>query len=187
VIVDQSKEDEMPKCVFCALLLFAVLPSTAAAQLPQTIANEPVRLAYVSPQRAFYESNDGKAAQTKLASLETATTREVDARNAKLKALQQELAQRATILAEGSRRERQQEIDRFEVDLQRFVEDAQAQFLGVRRNLENAFLAKFAPAVESVAKKRGLLFVLNQDSGVLAWADPSMDITTDVVAIVNQP
>ncbi len=64
---------------------------------------------------------------------------------------------------------------------------AQAEFLGVRRDLENAFLAKFGPALDSVAKKRGLLFVLNQDSGVLAWADPGLDITTDVIAIVNQP
>lgn len=67
------------------------------------------------------------------------------------------------------------------------MEDAQARFLGVRRDLENAFLATLGPVVNSVAKKRALLFVLNQDSGVLAWADPSLDITTDVVALVNQP
>jgi hypothetical protein len=29
--------------------------------------------------------------------------------------------------------------------------------------------------------------VLNQDSGVLAWADPRLDITPDVVTAVNQP
>ena len=177
----------MPKCVLGALVLSMVLPSIAAAQLTQSVNADPIRLAFVSPQRAFYESNDGKAAQARLASLQSETSREVDARNAKLKALQQELAQRASVLAETARREGEQEIDRFQIDLQRFVEDAQARFLGVRRDLENAFLAKLGPAVNSVAKKRVLLFVLNQDSGVLAWADPSLDITTDVVAIVNQP
>ena len=70
----------------------------------------------------------------------------MSARNAKLKALQEQLAQCASLLAEGhganeSRRSRKQE----------------------------------------------LLFVLNQDSGVLAWADPSLDITTDVITLVNQP
>ena len=45
----------------------------------------------------------------------------------------------------------------------RFVQDAEAQFLGLRRGLENAFLAKFAPAVDSVARKRGLLFVFDYD------------------------
>jgi Skp family chaperone for outer membrane proteins len=177
----------MLKCVFSALVLSMVLPSFAAAQQTQSVTSDPIRLAFVSPQRAFYESNDGKAAQARLASLESETSREVDARNARLKTLQQELAQRASVLAENARREREQEIDRFQIDLQRFMEDAQARFLGVRRDLENAFLAKFGRAVDSVAKKRALLFVLNQDSGVLAWADPSLDITTDVIGIVNQP
>jgi len=177
----------MPKCLPSALVLSLMLPAFAAAQSAQSLTPDVIRLAYVSPQRAFYESNDGKAAQAKLASLQSETSREADARNAKLKALQQELAQRSSILAEGARREREQEIERFQVDLQRFVEDAQAQFLGVRRNLENAFLAKFGPAVDSIAKNRGLLFVLNQDSGGLAWADPKLDITTDVIAVVNQP
>lgn len=177
----------MPKCVFSALVLSMVLPSIAVAQSAQSIGDDPTRLAYVSPQRAFFESNDGKAAQARLSSIESETSREVQSRSAKLKALQQGLAERSSVLAEGARREREQEIDRFQLDLQRFLEDAQARFLGVRKDLENAFLAKFGPAVDSVAKKRGLLFVLNQDSGVLAWADPRLDITTDVVAIVNQP
>ena len=177
----------MLKCLSCTVALSLFLPSVAAAQLTQSPAPAPLQLAYVSPQRVFYESNDGKAAQTRLAALESQTTREVTARNAKLKELQDALAQRGSVLAESARREREQEIDRFQVDLKRFVEDAQAQFLGVRRDFENAFLTKFGPAVESVAKKQGLLFVLNQDSGVLAWADPSLDITKDVIAIVNQP
>jgi Skp family chaperone for outer membrane proteins len=168
-------------------VLFIVLPSIAAAQSTKPAGVETFRLAFVSPQRAFHESNDGKAAQSRLESLQSRTSKEVESRNARLKALQQELARRSSVLAEAAKRDREQEIEKCQIDLQRFVEDAQAEFLGVRRNLENAFLAKLAPAVDSVAKKRGLLFVLNQDSGILAWADPSVDITPDVVAAVNQP
>jgi len=177
----------MPKYACRALLLSIVLPSIAAAQSPQPASLDAFRLAFVSPQRAFYESNDGKAAQARLNSLQSQASREVDARNAKLKTLQQELAERGSVLADSARREREQQIERFQLDMQRFMEDAQAEFLGVQRNLEKAFLAKFGNAVVMVAKKRGLLFVLNQDSGVLAYADPTLDITTDVVAAVNQP
>jgi len=177
----------MLKYACTALVLSVVLPSIAAAQAAQTVTPDAARLAYFSPQRAFFQSNDGKSAQAKLTTLQTQASREVDARNAKLKALQQELDQRSSVLAEGARRERELEIDRVQLDLRRFMEDAQAEFLGVQRNLENAFLAKLAPAVDTLAKKRGLLFVLNQDSGVLAWADPRLDITADVVAIVDQP
>ena len=177
----------MPKCAFHALMLSIALPSIALAQSAQSIGADATRLAYVSPQRAFLDSNDGKAAEVRLNSIQSETSREVESRSAKLKVLQQALAERTSLLAESARREREMEIDRFQIDLQRFVEDAQARFLGVRRDLENAFLAKFAPALDSVAKTRGLLFVVNQDSGVLAWADPRLDITADVVAIVNQP
>ena len=175
----------MSRCIPFAIVLCLVLPAIVVAQSAQSVTFDAVRLAYVSPQRAFIASNDGKAAQARLASLESDASREVAARNAKLKALQQELAQRASLLAETARREREQEIERFQIDIQRFVEDAQARFLGVQRDVENAFLAKFAPAVDSVAKKRKLLFVFNQD--VLAWADPALDITGDVISVVNQP
>jgi len=176
----------MPKYALTALVL-SMVPSLAAAQAAQSMTPDATRLAYFSPQRAFFQSDDGKAAQARLNSLQTQTSREVDSRNAKLKALQQELAERASVLAEGARREREEEIDRVQLDLRHFMEDAQAEFLGVQRNLENVFLAKLAPAVDTIARKRGLLFVLNQDSGVLAWADPNLDITSDVVAAVNQP
>jgi len=177
----------MPKYAFGALVLSLVLPSIAAGQSPQPASLDAFRLAYVSPQRAFYESSDGKAAQARLNSLQSQASREVDARNAKLKTLQQELIERGSVLAESARRERELQIERFQLDMQRFMEDAQAEFLGVQRTLEKAFLAKFGNAVITVAKKRGFLFVLNQDSGVLAYADPTLDITKDVVDVVNQP
>jgi Skp family chaperone for outer membrane proteins len=177
----------MQKYAFGALVLSIVLPSIAAGQSPQPARLDAFRLAWVSPQRAFYESNDGKAATAKLNSLQSQASREANARNVKLKTLQQELAERGSVLAESARREREQQIERFQLDMQRFMEDAQAEFLGVQRTLEKAFLAKFGNAVITVAKKRGLLFVLNQDSGVLVYADPTLDITKDVVDIVNQP
>jgi len=36
-------------------------------------------------------------------------------------------------------------------------------------------------------KERGLLLVLNEDAGLIAWADSMLDITADVVKRLNQP
>jgi len=170
-----------------AVVLFATLSSAAAyAQAPPPSAAA-ARLAYFSPQRAFSASAEGKAAQAKLSSLQADTSRQIEARNAKLEALQNALAQSSLLLSEDARRQRQQEIEKFQVDVQRFVEDAQAEFLGVQRELESAFLAKLRPALEAVARDRGLLIVLNQDAGVIAWADAALDITPEVVSRVDQP
>ena len=177
----------MPTRLCYVVLLSFVLPSVAAAQTRQAPTADAIRLAYFSPQRAFFESNTGKAAQGKLSSLQAETSREVEARSARLKTLQETLARSASLMSEPARSQREQEISKFEVDIKRFIEDAQAQFLGVRKDLENAFLAKLGPAVASVAKERGLLLVFDQDSGVLAWGDPTLDITMDIVKRVDAP
>ncbi len=101
--------------------------------------------------------------------------------------MQNSLTQSALLLNEAARRARVQEIEKFQVDLQRFVEDAQAEFLGVQRQLESAFLTKLRPALDSVARSRGLLLVFNEDAGVVAWSDPALDITPEVVRRVDQP
>jgi Skp family chaperone for outer membrane proteins len=177
----------MLKRLSYAFVLFVMWPPAVLAQgaPPASAAN--VRLAYFSPQRAFYDSADGKAAQAKLSSIQAEASKQIEAQNAKLKALQNSLAQSSLLLSEAARRAREQEIEKFQIDLQRFVEDAQAEFLGVQRQLESAFLAKLRPALESVAQSRGLLLVLNEDAGVIAWSDPALDITSEVVTRVNQP
>jgi len=40
---------------------------------------------------------------------------------------------------------------------------------------------KFKPAVEKVAKERGLQIVFNLDEAPIAWVDSSLDITPEVV------
>ena len=175
----------MPTRLCCVFLLSFALPSLAAAQIPPAATADAIRLAYFSPRRAFFESDTGKAAQGKLSSLQAETSREVEARTARLKALQETLARNQSMLTETARSQREQEIGKFEIDIKRFIEDAQAQFLGVQKDLENAFVARLVPAVASVAKERGLLLVFDQDSGVLAWGDPTLDITMDIVKRVD--
>lgn len=170
-----------------ATLLLVTVPAAGAAQAALPASEAAARMAYFSPQRAFALSADGKAAQAKLSSLEAERTKEITARTAKLKELQDALRQSDAVLAESARAQRELEIQRFEIDVKRFVEDAQAEFMGVQRNFEEAFFAKLRPAIASVVKERKLLFLLNEDSGLLAWADPALDITPDIARRVDQP
>ncbi|HET9195792.1 MAG TPA: OmpH family outer membrane protein [Vicinamibacterales bacterium] len=175
----------MVRFLFIASVLS--LPSLASAQDQALAELAGSRLAYFSPERAFALSPDGKAAQTKLAALEAERGKELAARSAKLKDMQDALQRGASVLGEAGRRQRETEIERFEVDTKRFLEDAQAEFLGIRQTSENTFFTKLRPALDAVAKERGFLFVLNEDSGLLAWANPALDITSEVVKRMNAP
>ena len=174
----------MIRFLFVAAL--ASVPSLAVAQepIPPDVTSQ---MAYFSPQRAFALSGDGKAAQTKLAALEVERGKELAARNAKLKEMQDALQRSAGVLGDTALRQREIEVERFQIDIKRFIEDAQAEFLGVQRDLENTFFKRLRPALDALAKERRLLFVLNEDAGLLAWANPTLDITADVVKRLNQP
>jgi len=37
------------------------------------------------------------------------------------------------------------------------------------------------PVVEQVARDKGLYILLRVDTGTIAWADPSLDITGDII------
>ena len=116
-----------------AVLLLVGLPVSAAGQIPSPASGPSFPLAYFSPQRAFLSSPDGKMAQAKLSSLEAEKSKEISARGAALKQLQDALQQASSVLDAAARRLREQDIERFDVDLQRFIQDSQAEFLGVQK------------------------------------------------------
>jgi outer membrane protein len=157
-------------------------PGTSLAQVPaQLPAPAAVRLACFSPQRAFTESADGKAAMARLTALQDERAKAINEKNKELQAQEQALQQTGSLLSDDARSQRSSAIEKFRIDVQRFIQDAQTELTGVQRDLETAFLAKLQPAVQKVAKDEGFQIIFNLDEGVIAWADPSLDITPDVV------
>ena len=167
--------------IFAAASLWPV-----AASAQQLIA----RVGSLSPQRAFAESAEGKAGIARLQALEAKQSREIAAKNKALQSQQQALEQSSSVLSADARARQTREVERFRVDVQRFIEEAQAELVGAQREIESAFLAKLRPAVEQVAKAKQLQIVVNLDTESVIWADASLDITTDVVkqlAVVEPP
>ncbi len=154
----------------------ALWPLAASAQ-QQAAA----RVGSLSPQRAFAESAEGKAGIARLQALEEKQSREIAAKNKALQSQQQALEQNSPVLSNDARARQSREVERFRVDVQRFIEEAQAEFVGAQREIEGAFLAKLRPAVEQVAKSKQLQLVVNLDTDSVMWADASLDITPDVV------
>jgi Skp family chaperone for outer membrane proteins len=48
-------------------------------------------------------------------------------------------------------------------------------------------LAKLKPIVAAVVKEKGLHVLFNEDAGMIAMVDPSMDLTEEIVKRLNQP
>jgi len=161
------------------LRMFAVLLVVGPVQARAQERPVTLRLAFFSPQRVFARSVEGQAALARLSALQNERTQEIEGQHKKLQTLEQAVA---SVLTDEARQQRTRELERFRLDVQRFIEDAQAELMGLQREAESAFLAKIGPLVADVAQEQMLDLVLNEDTGVIAWANPDLDITPQVVA-----
>ena len=161
-----------------------LVPFTAGAQVPASIASSTplaARIACFSPQRAFAESSDGKATLARLSALQNEKARAIEEKNKSLQAQEQALERSSPMLSESARAQRSAEVEKLRIDVRRFIEDAQAELMGIERDAENAFVVKLKPALARVAQDKGLQIVFNVDDEQVAWFDASVDITSDVV------
>jgi len=142
-----------------AILLVLLTPLGARAQ-------EFIRVGCFSPQRAFAESADGKAVVARLTTLQNQKTLAIEAKNRAL---------------DAARASQSGDVEKLRIDVQRFIEDAQAELMGIQRDAENAFLVKLKPALDKVVADKGLQLVFNVDGPQVVWFDPVLDITPDVV------
>jgi outer membrane protein len=167
----------MRPSVRIVIIIAASLCPLAASAQGQVIA----RVGSLSPQRAFAESAVGKAGIARLQALEEKQSHEIAAKNKALQSQQEALEHNSAVLSADARARQSREVERFRIDVQRFIEEAQAELVGAQREIESAFLAKLRPAVERVAKTKELQLIVNLDADSVIWADPSIDITTEVV------
>lgn len=175
----------MLRVLSLSVCLAAVSASAALAQTP-TVSVQ-LRIAFFSPSRAFAESPDGKAATARLTALEADRAKATQEKEAALQQLERSLEQSTAVLSDSARGQRTRELEKFRLDTQRFIEDTQAELMGVRRDAESAFLVKLRPAIERVIKDNGIELLFNFDSGVLAWGDPSLDVTAQILKHVESP
>ena len=166
------------------LILMVSIAASASPVFAQSSTT--VRIAYFSPSRVFAESIEGKAVNARVVAAESERAKAVQERTLKLEQMERMLQQGASVLSEEARGQRAKDLDKFRLDTQRFIEDAQAELMGVRRDAESAFLVKLRPAVERVIKDNAIQLLFNFDSGVLAWGDPALDVTPQVIAQVGE-
>jgi Skp family chaperone for outer membrane proteins len=121
------------------------------------------RIATLSVQRLISESAAGRAANQQLQALAQKMSTDVSAKQKELQGAPS---------AGGDNRQ---------AELQRFVQQSQAEYANAQRQLQNEFREKLNPIVASVAASHGVDLVLNGDTAVV-WAAPSLDLTSAVLA-----
>ena len=170
----------MKTALLALSLAFApALASRTAVQPPSSPSV--ARIGFVSGQRIFVESSEGKTEAARLQTLQQQKTTDLRAKQQTLEATRQQLAQGG----DSATRERlQQQEQQQRTDLERATVQAQTELQTLQRQVQSEFQTRVKPIVEAVAKSENVQLVLNGDSAVV-WAAPGMDLTKMVLDRLN--
>jgi len=167
-----------------------------------------IPIAYVDINRVAAESTEGQAANTKVDEFSQQKVAEIEARNAEaqgdisalnqeLQESQQNLQQGQNVLSQDAAATLQRQITRLQrdverltadvqADIQRMSQDAETEVGELQLQLQSDFERRLLPAIDQLATQRGLSFIFSTQQGMV-WADPSLDITQELIDLVNSP
>ena len=158
----------------------------AAAPVPaQPAAPRPfpqgAKVAYVVLQRIANESADGRVATTRIQALQQKKAAELTNKQTQLASLQGRLEKEGAVMNAAVAADVQKQIEKLNVEVQRFTQDAQAEVQELQQQLQGEFQQRLEPVLQVVAAEMGLQFVFNGPDAGLVWADVALDISVEVI------
>jgi outer membrane protein len=159
------------------------VPAPAAPAVAQPPVPFPAgaKMAFINPQRIFQESAEGKASLARVQTLINKKQTEGQDRQKKLQADQQKLQTSGAVMNEGARAQLEKDIEKQQLDGQRFQQDAQAEINELQQEVQSDFIKKVSPVIEAVAKEKGVQLVFDLNNAGLAYFEPGLDLSTDVI------
>jgi Skp family chaperone for outer membrane proteins len=98
-----------------------------------------------------------------------------------LAANQEKLQKSGSLLADAARQALEKDIERQQVEIQRFTQDAQAEVQELQAELQNEFQRRLLPVIDAVAQEKALLMIFSVADAGVVWANPGLDVTGDVI------
>jgi len=161
-------------------------PAPAATPAPPPVPfQDGLKYAYVRIDRIAAESGAGRVLNERVKALNDQKVRELNDKNKALQSAQQKLESGGSVLSDTARAQLQAEVERQQRDIQRFTEDAQQDLQALQQQLQEEFTRQLNPVLDRVAKQKQVHMVFNATESGLVWADPTMDLTTDIIKALD--
>ncbi len=168
-------------------------PAPAPAQAaPPAPAPVPVpfpagaKIAYVNLQQIANLSAEGKSLTAKVQALMQKKQGEAAGKQKALADAQQKLQQSGALMSEPARTALEKDIERMNVEGQRFQQDAQAEINELSQQLQNEFQQKLFPILDSLVKEHDLHLLLSAaDAGIVA-GNAGVDLTMEAVRKLDE-
>jgi outer membrane protein len=164
-------------------LAFALLVAIAAPAQSQT-----TKVAVINIQSAIVSTKDGQKAAAELDAKFGPRRKEVDAKQAELSQLRDQLQKGQNTLSDAAKNELYKNIDLKTKSLNREMEDAQADLEQEQQRLVQELGQKIMVVVDKYAKDNGFTLVLDVSSPQtpVLYASNTIDITKEIVDLYDK-
>jgi Skp family chaperone for outer membrane proteins len=141
-------------------------------------------IAYLSMQRILNEAEDVKAAAKELEALRAVQTQELNEKKQAVATTRLELANAGGVFSGSTRARLTETLKQQEADLQQATQKAQTDFAERQKQVQDRLRSELNTIVMTLAKERGVAYVLNQDTAVVL-APTAANWTDDVLQKLN--
>jgi outer membrane protein len=162
-----------------ALIAASVLATTATA----FAARAQVKIGYVDVQRAIQETEEGKAARTRLRGEFEQRKAAIDKKGADLEKMQQEYDKQVAVLSDDAKKKKQEEFQKLLVDARKSASELQEDMQNKEQQAMAGILQRLTQVVAEIAEREQLTYVI--DKATLLYGPPAGDLTNEVVRRYN--
>jgi outer membrane protein len=169
---------------------FLVYPALAVglAALAHAQAATPTKVAIISVQQAILQTKDGQKASADLQARFLPKRQELEKKQATIQGLQDQMKKGSATMSEDAKAKLTRDIDSGTKSFQRDTEDFDADVQQEEGKIMQDLGQKIMDVIIKYCTQNGYSMVLdvsNQQTPVL-WADPSADITTEIIKLYDQ-
>ena len=144
------------------------------------------KVAFVNLQQIANQSAEGKALTAKVQALMQKKQSDAQAKQKALADAQQKLQQGGALMSEAARTALEKDVERMNVEGQRFQQDAQAEINEMSQQLQSEFQQKLFPILDQLVKEHDLHLLLSAaDAGIVA-GNPGIDLTMEAVKKLDE-
>ncbi len=140
------------------------------------------KLACVDTNRILQESKFVAQAQKELREKLTTYQKKLSKKEEKLSELKEQIESKA--VPQNVKEAKIKEYQKVEAEVRDIQQKAQKELEEMKQRLENIVYNRVKEAAQKLAKERGYVSVL--DCGVFIYKEPDMDITTEVIELVDK-
>lgn len=140
------------------------------------------KIAIIDVQAITFQSKAGQKSIEELKGLEQTALKKIEAKRAEVKKLADSINNQKASLSPSALQDKNLELNRKSVELERLEKDLQAEFQTAQAKKWDGILKEVEPVINDYAKEKGFDLVFIVQPGILAYANPAVDITKEIIS-----